>query len=197
MTACLQLDRSRPRRVGPGWLALSVALGLAVQARPATSQGVAVGGQVSWGDDMDLAGGPRVVLDLDALDRRLRIIGAFDLFFPNDFELDERGVTVPAQVDYWELTFLLAYSVETRPFPLAPYFGAGYTFVRQSVDGSPDGQFDGTHTDGSVSLMAGTEVGRGPARPFLELRYVPRASLTDFVRGGQEWVVSGGLVVRI
>ncbi len=56
---------------------------------------------------------------------------------------------------------------------------------------------DCRHTDGSVALVVGTDVGRGAARPFFEVGYVPRANLTDFIRGGQEWVVSGGFVVRL
>lgn len=197
MSSRHESDRYRPLRVGRAWLGLAVALALAFRAYPASGQGVAVGGQASWGDDMDFAVGPRLVLDLDAFDRGLRIVGAFDLFFPNDFEFDEQGITVPAQVDYWEATFLLTYVVDTRPFPLGPYFGAGYTFVRQSVAESPDGQFDGTHTDGSVALVAGAELRRAVVRPFLEVRYVPREGLRDFIRGGQEWVFGAGLVVGL
>lgn len=177
----------RTRRIGTvraAVAAMCVGIMAAGTARPAHAQGLGLGPQASNAEDMDLGLGARAILDLGPLDFGLRLVGSFDLFFPDDLIVE--GSEVEADVDYWEANVNLLYTLGLPVIPLTPYVGAGLNIAHIQVQNSPDGAFDEDRTDSGVNLLGGIELELGSVSPFLEFRYE--------IEGGEQWVVTGGIV---
>lgn len=164
-----------------------VAACLALGALPLAGQGVAIGPQVSNSRDTDLGVGLRAVLDLGPLDFGLRVIGSFDVFFPDDYEFDEGGVEITGDADYWEANLNLAYELGLPLIPIKPYLGGGLNVAHISLEGTPnDEAFMLDRTDTGVNVLGGVEIDAGPIAPFLEFRYE--------ILGGEQWVITGGIL---
>lgn len=162
------------------------ALGLALGALPLAGQGAAIGPQVSNSRDTDLGVGLRAVLDLGPLDFGLRVIGSFDLFFPDEYELDDGG-GIAGDADYWEANLNLAYDVGLPLVPITPYIGGGLNVAHIELKDTPnDDAFLLDQTDTGVNVLGGVEIDAGAIAPFLEFRYE--------ILGGEQWVISGGLL---
>lgn len=169
-----------------GVLALAV-LGLA--PRPLTAQ-LSLGLQASSAEKTDFGIGPRAVLDFGPFDAGLRVVGSFEIFFPGQtllqHEADSFGVQIQGDADYWEANLNLLYTLGLLLVPLTPYLGGGLNIARTVVKNSTDGLLDRERTDKGVNLLAGLELGIGGLSPFVEFRYE--------VEGGEQWVLTGGVV---
>ncbi len=140
-----------------------------------TAQEVHVGGQLSYGDDSDFGLGPRVVFDDPSLGE-FRIVGTFDLFFP-----DSPSGT---DVDYWEINGNGIYDFQLRNSPnTIPYVGAGLNIAHASVG---SGVLNASDTQLGINLLGGFEFVVGSVRPFVELRVE--------LEGGEQFVISGGVL---
>lgn len=166
------------------WIgALCVALG----ASPVAGQGAAIGPQISNSRDTDIGVGLRAVLDLGPLDFGLRVIGSFDIFFPDDYELDGGDGGIAGDADYWEANLNLAYDVGLPLVPIKPYIGGGLNVAHIELKDTPnDEAFALDQTDTGVNALAGVEVDAGAIAPFLEFRYE--------ILGGEQWVITGGIL---
>ncbi len=168
--------------------AAALALAGVAAGTPAMGQGIDLGAQVSSGDDSDFGIGGRLLVDLGPLDAGLRLVGSFDLFFPDDLEIDAVGAGVDADVDYWEANVNLLYTLGLPVVPLTPYVGGGLNLAHIQVSGSPGGEFDGEDTRSGVNALIGAELDLGSVSPFGEFRYE--------IEGGEQWVFTVGLVFR-
>ncbi len=164
-------------------------LGVAVLALSASAVDVEaqvrVGGQLSYAKDFDLGIGPRIVLTPAPL-LGLRLIGTFDYFFADNVPLQGGG---EADEDYWELNGNVIWGFEIVGAPgFEPYIGTGVNFARSSVQQSGGGTETGD-ADYAVGLniLGGAEFPLAPITPFVEIRFE--------IEGGEQWVVSGGLLI--
>ena len=101
-------------------------------------------------------------------------------------EADSFGVQIQGDADYWEANLNLLYTLGLPLVPLTPYLGGGLNIARTVVKNSTDGLLDRERTDKGVNLLAGLELGIGGLSPFVEFRYE--------VEGGEQWVLTGGVV---
>lgn len=160
---------------------------LSLGALPLAGQGAAIGPQVSNSRDTDIGVGLRAVLDLGPLDFGLRVIGSFDLFFPDEYEFDEGGVEMMGDADYWEANLNLATDLGLPLVPITPYIGGGLNIAHIELKNTPDDEaFALDQTDTGVNVLAGIEVDAGAIAPFLEFRYE--------ILGGEQWVITGGIL---
>ena len=160
---------------------------LAAGALPLAGQGASIGPQISNSRDTDIGVGLRAVLDLGPLDFGLRVIGSFDLFFPDDYELEGGDGGVAGDVDYWEANLNLAYDVGLPLIPISPYIGGGLNIAHIELRDTPnDEALALDQTDTGVNVLAGVEVDAGPIAPFVEFRYE--------ILGGEQWVLTGGIL---
>lgn len=160
---------------------------LAAGAFPLSGQGASIGPQISNSRDTDLGVGLRAVLDLGPLDFGLRVIGSFDLFFPDDYELEGDDGGIAGDADYWEANLNLAYDVGLPLIPISPYIGGGLNIAHIELAGTPnDEAFALDRTDTGVNVLAGVEVDAGAIAPFIEFRYE--------ILGGEQWVLTGGIL---
>ncbi len=161
-------------RVAAIWVALAA---VAIPAHAAAQ--LSVGAQLSSGEKYDLGIGPRVVLDLAPLGAGLRVVGSFDYFFPDALQGDEAARSVDAGVEYWEANLNLLYRIGPPLVLVSPYVGGGLNLARLEVG-------DFASTERGVNLLAGVSLDAGGLSPFVEFRYE--------VEGGEQWVLTGGLV---
>lgn len=155
---------------------------------PLIGQGLSLGVQGSVADDAHFGLGPRAIIDLGPFDAGFRLVGSFELFFP-DNEVARNGMTIPVDdVDYREANVNLVYTLGLPVVPLTPYIGGGLNFAHLSVRGSPGGTLDRDNTDTGVNVLAGIELELLGFAPFFELRYE--------LGGGDQWVATGGITFR-
>ena len=114
-----------------------------------------VGGQMSFAQDVNAGLGLRLDLPLSARGQDLRLMTAFDYFFPN------------SPVRYWEVNGNLAWGVGLADTRLRLYLGGGLNIARAGLQGVPG--------SGNTSLGANLLVGlRIPTSshvtPYVELR---------------------------
>lgn len=139
------------------------------------------GGQASYGDDVDLGIGARVMFGLRSISERLEGIASFDWFFPGDL----------GGIDWtcFEVNANAAYSIPlSGSAPLRPYVGGGLNVARTSID-LPDVPFFSGAVSGTevgLNILGGSKFGSGGLTPFAELRFE--------LGGGEQFVVSGGIL---
>lgn len=166
------------------WIAMAC---LASGVLPLAGQGAAIGPQVSNSRDTDLGVGLRAVLDLGPLDFGLRVIGSFDVFFPDDYEIEGGDGGIAGDADYWEANLNLAYDVGLPLIPIKPYVGGGLNIAHIELMDTPnDEAFALDQTDTGVNVLGGVEIDAGAIAPFLEFRYE--------IQGGEQWVLTGGIL---
>lgn len=143
----------------------TVALGLAL---PSAARSQAhIGPQVSIAEDVDLGIGGRVIFN-PAGYAGWEFGGHFDYFFP------DAG-------DYWEINGngYYNFSIEGAD-ALSPYVGTGLNVARFDGNGGGD-------TDLGVNFIAGSKF------PAAE-RFSPFVELRVEAGGGEQWVITGGLM---
>lgn len=161
--------RYRPPAVS-GALLLVLATGLVFC--PSAQGQARFGGQVSWGDDADFAVGVRVEAPLTGIHPNLRVIGAFDYFFP-----DDEGIA-PVDLSYWEITGAVIHIfVIPGGASAQPYAGAGVNLARASI--SLAGASD-SDSEAGLALIAGSRFKGARVTPFGEVR-LPLAGAEQFV----------------
>ena len=138
--------------------------GTATEAQAQTRFGV----QASLADDADFGVGARVALSPPG-PSPIKILGSFDLFFPD------------GPVDYWELNGNIVYVVPVQNSAVAPYIGGGLNVAHFSFDG---GTFGSSDTEMGLNLLGGIEFG-GALPLFVEARVE--------VEGGEQFVLTGGI----
>lgn len=155
-------------------------LTLAAAPSPASAQ-IALAPQLSYGDDYDLAVGGRLALRLPT-QTALEITGAFDLFFPEDDNLD-----------YWEINANVNYLVTMVESLFVPYVGAGLNVARFDAQIDPvENGFGGgeiSETEYGANLLAGVRYLGAAAIPFAEARFE--------VDGGEQVVFTAGVLFTI
>jgi opacity protein-like surface antigen len=171
-----------------GAAAGAMAVAMALPAGSLHGQGISLGVQGSVADEADFGIGPRIMLDLGPFDAGLRVVGSFEIFFPDDLELDDGGMLVPASIDYWEANLNLLYTLGLPLVPITPYVGGGLNFAHLEITGSPNGELDEDGTDTGVNLLAGVELHIASFAPFFEIR--------RSLGGGDQWVWTGGITFR-
>ncbi len=144
--------------------AIIIALALfTLPASPALAQ-VRIAPQVSWGEDVDLGIGGRLLISLSRLVsddadagflRRLDAIASFDYF------------TGCNNCSYFEVTSGLVLPLTIRQW--GPYVGAGVNVGRFSADHASPG-LDASDTDLGLALMLGLLFPLGQQQAFAELR---------------------------
>lgn len=151
---------------------LAVCAVMLVGSAAQASGQVRIGGQINVADDYDFGLGPRIVVADPALGE-FRFIGTFDLFFPDN-----------PDIDYWEINGNVVYdfAIESAP-KLVPYIGTGLNIAHASVG---TGNLGVSDTDIGANLLGGMEFKTGRLRPFIELRVE--------LQGGEQLVVTGGLL---
>ena len=137
---------------------LSVALALATTAGTAEAQ--RFGAQVGYGTEIEsVALGARVEFDLTnkfsqrAPFSNMMFVTAFDYY------LDCDGCS------FWELTPALAVPFTLQGSNMRPYFGAGLSFARISVDA-----IDESDTETGLALLGGLRFPMGTMSAFTEAR---------------------------
>lgn len=134
----------------------------------AHSQEVHVAPQVSLADDMDFGLGGRALVNLSDMEG-FEIAGSFDYFFPD------------GDVDYWELNGNLHYNIKVSESEVFfPYLGAGLNYANIS---------SGTVSDSDVGLNL-----VGGSKFQVAERFIPYAELRIEAGGGEQIVVTGGLL---
>jgi hypothetical protein len=131
-----------------------------------------LGGQVSFAQDVNAGLGLRLELPLSpAVARDLRVVAAFDYFFPDS----------PA--NYWELNTDLAWGFRLTGTRVSLYAGAGLNIAHTSYSGIPRA----AGTEVGVNLLGGVRFGTATRlTPFVELR--------PELGGGDRLVLTAGLI---
>ncbi len=185
------------------------AIALAILTFAASGAASTVEGQLSFGvqasraQRSDFGIGPRLLVDLGSVDAGVRLIGSFEVYFPDESEFqdfidrfDIGDTTVEATVDYWEANANLVYTFEFPAVPLTPYFGGGVNIARLEIADSSAGLLDTTQTKAGVNVLAGVEFALAGIAPFLEFRYRfasrPFEAAVDYL--GSQWVVTSGII---
>lgn len=138
-----------------------------------------LGGQLNWGDDVDLGLGVRGAYVLPTT-WPLEIIGSLDYFFPDDVA----GI----DVSYWEINANIVYLFPVRSFTVSPYAGAGLGIAHASVESDLVGM-SVSDTDMGLNILGGTKFNVGQLKPFVELRLE--------LGGGEQFVFTGGAMVAV
>ncbi|NNF29327.1 MAG: outer membrane beta-barrel protein [Gemmatimonadetes bacterium] len=169
-------------------LVCAAAAALIAGAQPAAAQNY-LGAELAYANDLDLGVGLRVDLPLEAVHERFRVTGSFIYFFPGESSDEIPGVD--ADLEYWEINANGRFRIANDDVSLTPYVGAGINIGRLtgSVDISGVGGASESSTELGLNVLGGLEFGRGPSRPFVEVRYE--------VGGGEQLVVSGGINIPI
>jgi hypothetical protein len=159
-------------------LLLAVALLASVTAPGSLFSQVNIGAQVSWGDEFDLGFGGRITGRSPWVDQAIEFVGAFDLFFPDEGNADDRS--------YWEVNLNLLYNIAIRHEMFLPYAGLGMNIARlsQTVSGSTT-----STTKAGANLIAGLKVVTGAVSPYGEARYE--------WGGGKQFVLTAGILFTV
>ncbi len=140
--------------------------------------------QLSVADDVDVGIGARVVWDLAQYQKGLGIIGSFDYFFPGDEFLFFPDVT--GDLSYFEINVNVTYTFETGR-NIAPYVGGGLNIAHASIESLG---VEASDTEVGVNFLGGAIFNpAGRLMPFAELRV--EAS------GGEQFIVTGGILFTI
>ncbi|MCI0435918.1 MAG: hypothetical protein L0271_20080 [Gemmatimonadetes bacterium] len=159
--------------------ALLTALALLSLTAPPVSAQLRIAPEVSWGDDVDLGIGGRLLLNLNRLVSsegtggiagKLDAFGAFDYF------------TGCHDCSYYEITTGLLLPLTIRR--IGPYIGVGANFGHFSADEVSPG-IDASDTDIGLALMLGLLFPLGQQQAFLELRRT--------AGGGEHTVITFGV----
>lgn len=150
--------------------ALFVAALLLVTAGSLEAQ-VRFGGQANLADDTDFGIGPRIALDLQELGPRFQFVGTWDIYFPDEENLD-----------FWELNGNLMYRFDLQQTnAVVPYGGAGLNVARTTIE-TPGDDIDST--DLGVNFVGGAEFPLQSFTPFLEFRITAEGSEQLYLTGG-------------
>lgn len=160
------------------------------------AQDVRIGAQASLAQDTDFGIGPRVEIGLGQAIQGLAVVGSFDYFFPDDFQLTVPGQDPPfsASVDYWEVNANLIYGFTVASAPgVEPYFGAGINFSRISGNfTSPDQEVEESETDAGINLVGGAKFPLTGITPFVEARLELKGD--DPLGVEDQFVLTGGIL---
>jgi hypothetical protein len=139
---------------------------------------VNIGAQLSWGDRFDLGFGGRITGRSPWLDEGIEFVGAFDLFFPDAGNVDDRS--------YWEVNLNLLYNISIGDELFLPYAGFGMNIARLSKT-----QLGVTTsaTDVGANLLGGLKIVTGAVSPYGELRYE--------WGGGEQFVLTAGILFTV
>jgi hypothetical protein len=156
--------------------AIVAVLALAMLAGPAAADAqVRFSGELSYGSEMDVGIGARLLANIKTLER-WDFVGSFDWFFPSEPVGQDRS--------YWEINGNMAYNFPLAQSTVVPYAGAGLNIGHMSVEF--DDASGASDTDLGLNLFGGTRFGKGPVVPFAELRFT--------VEGGDQVVITGGVL---
>ena len=145
---------------------------LCLASAPLAAQGAPrLGGQLSFAQDVNAGLGVRLDLPLASRGQDLRLMTAFDYFFPD------------APFRYWELNGDLAWGLRLADTRLSLYLGGGLNIARSSLQGIPGS----ANTDLGANLLVGLRVPTASrVTPYVELR-------PEF-GGGNRLVLSTGVL---
>jgi hypothetical protein len=114
-----------------------------------------VGGQMSFAQDVNAGLGVRLDVPLASRGENLRLLTAFDYFFPN------------APLRYWELNADLAWGLRLADTRLGLYLGGGLNVARSGLQGVPGAG----NTDLGANLLVGLRIPTSShVTPYVELR---------------------------
>ncbi len=130
-----------------------------------------LGGQMSFAQDVNAGLGLRLDVPVATRGEDLRLMGAFDYFFPD------------APFRYWEFNADLAWGLRLADTRLSLYLGGGLNMARSSVQGIPG--------SGSTDLGANLLVG---LRIPTASRLTPYVELRPEFGGGNRLVLSTGIL---
>ena len=153
------------------------------------AQGTSFGAQASYGSEMDFGIGAGVAVPLASGSLPLRLAASFDYFFPGGGSAARGGVSVEADLNYWEINGNVLVDIPVSGGSIAPYVGAGANFYRTSVGVTIDvmGEELGASPSESkvgLNLAGGLRFGSGGPTPRLEVRYAT---------GVEQFVVAAGV----
>ena len=159
-------------------LLLAAALVVLVSAPGPLFGQVDIGAQISWGDRFDLGFGGRITGRSPWFDQGIEFVGAFDLFFPDAGNVDDRS--------YWEANLNLLYNIAVGHELFLPYAGFGINIARlsETLDGETT-----SATDVGANLLGGLKVVTGAVSPYGELRYE--------WGGGEQFVLTAGVLFTV
>jgi len=168
----------------------------ALGAATLEAQDVKIGAQVSLAQDTDFGIGPRIEIGLGQVVTGLAVVGSFDYFFPDSFELTIPGQDAPftAEVDYWEINANLIYGFTVADAPgVEPYFGAGLNFSRISGNFTgPGTEEEASETDAGINLVGGAKFPLTGITPFVEARLELKGD--DPLGVEDQFVLTGGIL---
>jgi len=168
----------------------------ALGAATLEAQDVKIGAQASFAQDTDFGIGPRLEVGLGRVIAGLSVVGSFDYFFPDSFQLTTPGGTMfSAEVDYWEVNTNLIYGFTVANAPgVEPYFGAGINFSRISGNFTgPGGEEEASETDVGINLLGGAKFPLTGVTPFLEARLELKGD--DPLGVEDQFVLTGGILI--
>lgn len=157
-------------------LTLAVTAVLALSAGQADAQ-LRFGGQLSFGSESDFGIGARTEFGLESLYENLFGIASLDYFF----------IDCPssASCSYIELNANAALPIPLEGSPLNPYVGAGLHLARAAVS---VGDISNSDSEIGLNLLAGSKF------PAEGRRWTPFAELRLGISGGEQLVISGGIL---
>ena len=130
-----------------------------------------LGGQMSFAQDVNAGLGVRLDVPVASRGQDLRLMTAFDYFFPN------------SPFRYWEFNADLAWGLRLADTRLSLYVGGGLNMARTSVEGIPGSG----NTDLGANLLIGLRIPTtSRLTPYVELR-------PEF-GGGNRLVLSTGVI---
>lgn len=136
--------------------------------RGVEAQEVHFGPQLSLAEDTDLGVGGRALVNLSGMEG-FEIAGSFDYFFPG------------SNFDYWEINGNLHYNIQVSESEVFfPYIGAGLNYANASSGGV-------SNSDIGLNLVGGSKFQAAE-------RFIPYAELRVEAGGGEQIVVTGGLL---
>lgn len=169
----------------------------ALGASTLEAQDVKVGAQASLAQDTDFGIGPRIEIGLGQAITGLAVVGSFDYFFPDSFQLIIPGRDAPftAEVDYWEINANLIYGFTVANAPgVEPYVGAGIVFSRISGNFTgPDTDEEASETNAGINLVGGAKFPLTGITPFVEARLELKGD--DPLGVEDQFVLTGGILV--
>lgn len=153
------------------------------------AQGTSFGAQASYGSETDFGVGAGISVPLASGSLPLRLAASFDYFFPAGESAAGGGVSVEADLNYWEINGNVLVDVPVSGGSIAPYVGAGANFYRTSGGVTVDFMGEEFGASGSESkvglnLVGGLRFGSGGPTPRLEVRYAT---------GVEQFVVAAGV----
>lgn len=158
---------------------LALAAALAFVAAPAAAiegMPIKVGVQGNFGDDVDFGVGARVEYNLEEMvGMPIAAVGSFDYFFPGD--------TFGVDVTYWEINANAIYGIPVTEM-ITPYAGAGLNIAHASASA---GGASASDTEFGANVLAGAKFDIG-------MMFTPFAEFRLELSGGEQWVVTGGVL---